>query len=105
MPNFKDAKVASLIKDLAADFMQRESSGASLVTITRVGVSDKLDKATIFFTVLPESEEKAVEDFAKRRAGDFRTYVRNHSRMHFLPYFYFEIDKGEKNRVKLDTLK
>ena len=104
MPLYKDEKVSALIKDLAADFIQKESSGASLITVTRVILSNRGKNADILFTVFPEEKESDAAEFAKRRAGDFREYVKSHARTRVIPFFHFEVDKGEKNRQRLDTL-
>ena len=104
MPLYKDEKVSALIKDLAADFIQKESSRISLITITRVMLSNRGKNALILFTVFPEEKESIAMEFAKRRAGDFREYVKSHARMRIIPFFHFDVDRGEKNRQRLDIL-
>ena len=104
MPSYKDEKTAALIKNLAADFLQRESSGASLITVTRVALSNKGRTADIFFTVYPENKERAATEFTGRKAAEFQEYVKSHAKMRVVPFFRFGIDKGEKNRQRLDML-
>lgn len=84
--------------------MQRQSNYTSLITITDVSVSDKGQRATIFFTVLPEGKEKGALDFAKRMRTDFREYFASQARIRSIPFFDFEIDKGEKNRQHIDEI-
>lgn len=92
------------MRQLAADFVQRESNQLSLITITRVMLSEDRKKASVLFTVLPEEKEIDAENFLKRKGGEFREYVKEHSQMRILPFFGFEIDKGEKNRQNLDMI-
>lgn len=100
----KDEKLKDLIKKVAGEFMQRESNYTSLITITDVSVSDRGRVAKIFFTVLPDSKEKAALDFAKRQRSEFREFFSTKSRMRALPFFDFEIDRGEKNRQVIDEI-
>lgn len=100
----RDEKLKDLIKKVAAEFMQRESNYTSLLTITDVSVSDRGQRATIFFTVLPESKEKAAIGFAKRSRAEFREFFASKARMRALPFFDFEIDMGEKNRQHIDEI-
>ena len=39
---YKERKIEELIRQLAAQFLQRESNGLSLVTVTAVTLSDKI---------------------------------------------------------------
>lgn len=104
MAENRDQKLKDLIKEAAAEFMQRESNYVSLLTVTDVSLSDHGNQATIFFTVLPEEKEKAALDFAKRKRAEFREYFKGKARMRALPFFDFEIDLGEKNRQKIDEI-
>lgn len=100
----RDEKLKDLIKKVAAEFMQRESNYTSIITITDVSVADKGQRATIFFTVLPDSKEKSALGFAKRSRAEFREFFAGKSRMRALPFFDFEIDMGEKNRQHIDEI-
>lgn len=100
----RDEKLKDLIKKVAAEFMQRESNYTSIITITDVSVSDRGQRATIFFTVLPDSKEKAALGFAKRSRAEFREFFAKNARMRALPFFDFEIDGGEKNRQHIDEI-
>lgn len=101
---FRSEKLRVLCEHLAADFFNRESSGASLITVTGSRLSPDGKYVTIFFTVLPEHKEPAALDFAKRRRGEFKEYVMNHAKIGRIPFFDFAIDEGEKNRQKIERL-
>lgn len=103
MSTIKDQRFEEILRDLAARFLALESNRTSLITVTRVGTADHGAQATIYFTVLPESAEAAALDFLKRKRSEFRDYVKEHARLMRIPFFDFEIDKGEKARQKIDA--
>jgi ribosome-binding factor A len=100
----KDGRLKDLIHTMASEFIQRESNGTSLITVTDVAVADNGARALIFFTVLPIDKQKAAYDFLKRARTDFRNHVMSKTRMRRIPFFDFEIDTGEKNRQKIDEI-
>ena len=97
-------KINNLIRELAANFMEKEASNVSLLTVTGCEVTPDLKKATVYFTVLPESKEKSALDFAKRMRGDFRDYLKKNLEMRVIPFIDFQIDAGEKNRQRIEEL-
>ena len=100
----RETQISEEIQHAAADFLARESNRESLITVTRVELSPDLKKATIFFSVMPESYEKHALDFTKRMRSDFKKYLYDHSRIGVRPLIDFEIDYGEKNRQRIDDL-
>ncbi len=104
MTSDRDQKLRDVIREAAAEFLQREGNYTSILTVTDVSLSDRGSQATIFFTVLPENKEKGALDFVKRKRADFRDFFKNKARMRALPFFDFAIDKGEKNRQKIDEI-
>ena len=101
---FKAEKLSEMIHHLSAKFVQNESSGASLITVTRVLLSKKKKSITIFFTTLPESKEDTALVFLKRKISDLKLFIRENSRIGIIPTLRFEIDKGERNRQNIDKL-
>ncbi len=93
-----------MMKELAADFFERESSGASLITVTRTDISPDLKNCIVYISVLPESKEKAALDFAQRQLGDLRSFVKQKTRGKALPFFRVVLDLGEKNRQHIDDI-
>ena len=104
MSNSRDQKLKDIIREAAALFLQRESNYTSILTVTDVSLSERSNNATIYFTVLPEDKEKGALDFVKRKRAEFRDYFKSMARMRVLPFFDFEIDKGEKNRQRIDEI-
>jgi len=100
----KEERIKDQVKALAATFLQRESNHLSLITVTDARMSKDGKMVNIFFTVLPQTKEKAALDFIKRKRSEFREYVMENSRMQRVPFFDFGIDEGEKNRQKIDEI-
>lgn len=100
----RQTQIGLEIQAIAQDFFQRESSGLSMITITRTEVSRDMKHSTIFISVLPESKEEAAINFAKRMRSDLRHYVMKRLPVKVIPFFEVEIDYGEKNRLHVDSL-
>jgi len=101
---YRTQKLPELLRHLAADFIQRESNGTSLVTVTRAEISPSKKRVIIFFTVLPEEKEEMVMDLLGRRKRDFMEFIDNNARIGRMPEIQFSVDIGEKNRQKIDSL-
>jgi ribosome-binding factor A len=97
-------KVANHIKELAAQFLGRENNRTSLITVTSCTVSSDLKRATIFITVFPDDKEDNVINFIKRNLGELREFVKKNMSTKIIPFLDVAIDKGEKNRQKIDEL-
>ena len=104
MSENKTETMIKIIKKAAADFIQLESNGASLITVTDVRLSKDEKYANILFTVLPVDKEKPVVEFMKRMRSEFREYVKNKTRLNRIPMFDFQLDLGEKHRQHIDTI-
>lgn len=100
----KDDKIREILRELAAEFISKESNRTSLITVTDIELAQRGALARIRFTVMPETEEQNALSFVRRTLSDFREYVHEHSRIARVPYFEAEIDYGEKNRVKIDEI-
>jgi|TARA_Y100000310_G_scaffold267929_1_gene280285 ribosome-binding factor A len=97
-------KVQEVLRHLGAAYLSAESDRTSLITVTHTKISRDLKKATIFVSVYPENRERVAIDFLKRKRSDFRNYVKENAHMKRIPTLDFEIDEGEKNRQRIDTL-
>jgi ribosome-binding factor A len=110
--SIRNDRISEILRDLGARFLQENSSGASLMTVTSVGLSSDGKHATIFFTVFSAAQdedskkqlEKTALEFAKRKRSEFKQFVKDNSRLGRIPLLDFEIDEGEKNRQKIDDL-
>ena len=100
----KDEKIKEIIRELSAEFFSRQSNRTSLITITDVELRSRNSKAIILFTVMPEDQEAAALDFMHRQLTELREYIGTHVRMMRVPFLEVAIDKGEKNRQRMDEL-
>lgn len=103
-PTQRQLKINQELKKVAQNFFQRESSGSSLITVTDASVGSDLKKATIYITVLPIDKENAALDFAKRMRTEMRSDIKKYLPIKVIPFVEIEIDKGEQNRQKIDSL-
>ncbi len=97
-------KMREAIRIHAAEFLMRESNRQSLITVTGAALSENRKRAVIFITVLPESHETAALGLANRKARDFRSFLKERVKLGILPRVEFIIDRGEKNRQRIDEL-
>lgn len=100
----RQLQVEQQVLGITQDFFQRESSGASMITVTRTDISRDMKHGTIFITVLPENKEEAAINFAKRMRSELRHFVMKRLPVKVIPFFEVEIDYGEKNRLHVDEL-
>ncbi len=104
MINFSKKKISELLKGMAASFLQKESNGKSLITVTDCRVADNQRTAIIYFSTLPVESEEEVLNFTKRKRKEFHEYLKKHTRLRYVPFIDFEIDFGEKNRQRIEEL-
>jgi len=93
-----------LLRELAAQFLQSESNYTSLITVIRAETSKDFKRATIFVTIFPEKDEISALNFLKRKRKDFKNFVKTKAKLRRIPFFDFEIDRGEKNRQLIDEI-
>lgn len=104
MSEHRKEKVEELISHLASEFINREASHKSLITVTRVFLSEDFKNCDIFFTVFPENQSNAALDFLKRQRSDFKSFFKEKSKVGQIPFFDFAIDEGEKARQRVEEI-
>jgi ribosome-binding factor A len=100
----RNTKVAELIRELGAQFLERENNRTSLITVTSCSTSPDLKRATLFITVLPDSKEHDALEFAKRKRPELREFLKKNMNTKNIPFIDVMIDLGEKNRQRIDEL-
>ena len=85
-------------------FIEKEAGISSLITVTRVLLSEDGKRATIMVSVLPREKENAAYGFIKRNLGELRKHISKNLRINPIPFLDVQIDEGEKNRQKIDEL-
>lgn len=104
MSEFRNEKIKNMVKELAALYIEREAGPSSMITVTRVLLSDDGKRATIMISILPIEKEKAAYGFIRRNLGDLRKQLTKTLRINPIPFLDVQIDEGEKNRQKIDEL-
>jgi ribosome-binding factor A len=104
MKEIKKDKIEEILRHLAAEFIVREATPASLITVTRVELSSTAKVAHIYFTTLPEKEQDTALKFLTRKGSEFMDFVKKKSKIGIIPHLRFEIDFGERSRQRLDEI-
>lgn len=100
----RDQRIQIEIARAAGEWIARESNRTSLVTVTRVQLSEDGAHATIMISVLPENQENAAHSFLKRNLGEIRNHLGDTAKIGRLPTLHVEIDRGEKNRAAVEAI-
>lgn len=104
MSTDKHTTMASIIKELAAKFIQSEANPNPLITVTNVDLSPDWKRALIMVTTIPDGREEDALIFLKRSASEMRHYFKKHGRFKTIPHLDFMIDAGERHRQHIDEI-
>ena len=96
--------VAEIIRSVIADYIRGEANTDPLITVTRVEVGPNFRHAIVLFTTIPDERESDALTFLKRHAKEMRGAIKNNTKLKYLPYLDFAIDRGERHRQHIDTL-
>jgi ribosome-binding factor A len=100
----RQIKIGLTLRNIAQTFFQKESSGTSLITVTKALISRDLKNTDIYITVLPKSKEEHALAFAKRMRTDLRTEIKNKLKIRTIPKVEIKIDEGEIARQMMDNV-
>ena len=90
------------LKGLGALNVELDSD--ALITITNLDLSSDLKNATVRVSIYPETKESAVLPTLGKKSRLLHEFIVSKTKMKIIPKFKFEVDKGEKNRQKIDKL-
>ncbi len=102
--DYHAARLTEALREAAAEFLSREAGRQSLITVTGVRLSENGKRADILITVFPDAEEGSALSFANRKRSDFVDFFKSRVKGGLPPRIEFMIDRGEKNRQRLDEL-
>lgn len=102
--NLKSDKLRREISRQAGIFILNSTNHTSLITATNIVISPNGKTGLVLISVIPEHKEKAALDFLKRQEREFTRFLKNNIKTAFVPHFKFEIDKGEKNRQRIEEI-
>lgn len=100
----KHATMTSIIKELAATFIQSEANPDPLITVTNVDLSPDWKRALIMVTTIPDGREGDALVFLKRNATEMRHFFKKNGRFKTIPHLEFMVDAGEKHRQHMDEI-
>ena len=104
MSSDRHLRVESLIRELVAEYIQKEANTDPLITVTRVSSAPDYRRMTVFFTTIPDGREKDALVFLQRFGGDLRGYIKKKSNLKIIPFLEFSIDYGERHRQDIDEI-
>lgn len=102
--NHHDERAAALIAHEAAQFIAEEAGTESLITVMRAEPSTSGERYTVYVSVFPDDKERPALSFLERQREAFSDHLKARTRLAPLPRVDFAIDRGEKNRRRLDEL-
>ena len=100
----RNIRANSLIKELAATFIQLEANPDPMITVTSVDLSPDMRRAIIFITTVPDGREADALAFLKRNGSEMRNYLKKKARIKNIPHLEFMIDAGERHRQHMDEM-
>ena len=100
----KQQRAEEVLRELAGEFMVRNSNKTSLITVTGIDYAPDGKRVTILLSVLPAERTEAALDFANRQRELFREFLKKKSRLRIIPGVRFERDRGEENRQRVTEL-
>ncbi|MEK7552579.1 MAG: hypothetical protein AAB505_00505 [Patescibacteria group bacterium] len=94
--NRHDEKLAEQIQRLAAEFVNRQSSGQTFITVTGLRWSDQGRQANVQIGVWPKDKRTLGLEFARRQLGELRQLVKERVRSRNIPWLDFEFGDGQE---------
>ena len=104
MKNNRKLKIQEVVREVVAEYINRENNKTSLITVTRIDISPNLSSADIYVSVFPETAEESALNFLKRKRPEVKNEIKKKMNMRRIPFVDFKIDLGEKNRQKLEEI-
>jgi len=84
-------QVRGLIMEKVADFFNHQSNRMSLITVTDCIVSKDGRSATVYISVLPDSQRESALNFAKRKRSEMKEFVMKNTKIGRIPHFEVEL--------------
>jgi len=97
-------RVSEHLKHLVSEYLQHNAEKGILITVTAIIMSNDLRHAQIFVSIYPEEKETSTFRYLEEKLGELRNHVGNNVKMKFLPVFELTLDRGEKNRQRIEKI-
>jgi ribosome-binding factor A len=103
-PTDRKGRVTEIIAREAAQFIMREASSDSLITVIRAESAAHGDRILVFISVFPENKIQLALNFLERHREAFSDYLKTHARLRPLPRVEFLLDNREATGAPLTEL-
>ncbi len=100
----RQKRVEELIREIVSELISKESNRTSLISITDISLSPDFKNCLIYVSVFPEEATESALNFLKRKRKMVKQEVKRKASLRVIPFFDFEIDKGEKNRQIIEEI-
>jgi ribosome-binding factor A len=100
----RHVRLAGILKELIAKFIQSEANSTPMITVTNLDLSADMRRVIILITTIPDGRENDAIIFLKRNGTELRNYLKKHARIKHIPHLEFMVDAGEKHRQHMDEL-
>jgi ribosome-binding factor A len=101
--NYRPLRVGKLIRQELSMLLQRELEfPGTLVTVTEVIISKKIDTARVLVSILPENKSAEALRTLRAAASDLRYKLLHKLNIKPMPQLVFEIDRGPENAAAVE---
>ena len=91
----RNDRAVEIIAHEAAQFIAREASVESLITVVQAMSFAHGERVTVFVSVFPEEKSHTALAFLERQREAFSNYLKKHTRLSPLPRVDFLLENGE----------
>ena len=87
-------RLVSLLHGAASSFIRMEADPNAMVTVVRTELSDNEQMVKFYISIFPDSKEKEVFDFLKKKIKNLKNFMKPKIKTKYLPEIDFEMEKG-----------
>lgn len=106
MSKYRKEKISDLIRDEVGQILHQELDLEvdALVTVTRAIVSEDLQHAKVYISVLPSQFAEEVMLAIQEQVYHFQQILNRQLRMRPIPKIYFVLDRTEEEAAKVEKI-
>jgi ribosome-binding factor A len=95
--NRHNDRAVAIIERESAQFIAREASDESLITVIRAVSFAHGERMIVFVSVFPEEKISSALSFLERQREAFSDYLKERTRLSPLPRIDFQLDNGKSS--------
>ena len=100
----KKERFISLLTEIASSFIRFEVDPKALVTVIKTELSEDLRTVKFLISVFPKEKEREILSGLNKKNSDLKKYLKEKTRMKFLPAAFFELDRSWEIELKIDKI-